>query len=257
MNFKQKVYTTLNSSEANLHYVDIGEDETITNVTGEKVAADLNYLDQKLAAISKDIQVLDILTITGSVGSYEEYLEAVNLLVNGEGISITQSFEGFNTGDIVYKINNQLTHLAFAASGFYYPSKITKDGEGYNITYSYQESVGTPSGNETIDNDGKGTWQTKNTNQATYTFSSLEGVKTSGVVAYNEEITKSAPSTFKVLYRDLDEEHIIMPLIKAYHQTSDDIEEQVECEFTLTLDKQNDKWTISDYPDFITRITVR
>lgn len=257
MNFKQKVYTILDSSSANLHAIDKGQ--AVKTITAESTAADLQYLDQKLAAISKDIQVLDVLTITSAVSSYEEYLNAVNLLVNGQGISIANSFENFNTGDIVYKINNQLAHLSFAASGYYYPSQLTKKDSGYTFTYSYQESIGTPSGDETII-EKDGTWIAQETNKAQYIYKDLQAVDVKHVLTYDEYITPSKDQkengiTFEIKkYKEGTEEKVIMPLIKMFHMVNN-YQEQIECEFNLTKDDTN--WTISGFPDFVSLVTVR
>lgn len=255
MNFKQKIYTTLDSSSANLHAIDKGK--AVKSETAENVAADLQYLDQKLTAISKDIQMLDILTITGSVSSYEEYLIKASFLVNGEGLSITNNFEEFNTGDIVYKINNQLVHLTFTASGFYYPSQLKQDGLGYTFTYSYQENVDTPEGDETITKGTDGIWKATQVNRNTYTYTGLQAVDAQYILTYNEYITVT-PETEKVNFDikkyGTDKEEIIMPLIKMFHMVNS-YQEQVECEFNLT--KTDTQWIISGFPSFVSLITVR
>lgn len=255
MNFKQKVYTTLDGSSANLHVIDT--EQTPTSETVKNIAADLQYLDQKLAAISKDIQVLDILTITNSASSYEEYLSKVSLLINGEGISIANSFEDFNTGDIVYKINNQLVHLAFAASGWYYPSQIEKQETGYSLTFSYQQGGDIPTGNTEVCENAEHKWIAQS-GKAQYTFTNLSGISASNIISYNKyfEITNEKSKTFDVLKDTSD--CTLMPLIKMFKYTNGYLE-QIECEFSLTQVTEDSKlqWKISEYPSFVSVITVR
>ena len=230
----------------------------------EAAQKDLEYLYQKLNRFSRETTQWDLYKITEVISNQESYRAQVNSLPPYSSAIINTRFLGddgvsYNKGDLVYKnLDNSVTHVRAERGGVYYLQKIkpatndTNTDNNYDLTFQYlshEPAEGTPTEVNYNVNDRIAEIPAEKDITQTLQFNNLPVVAPSdlyGVVRKDENIengtivftAKSTP-----------------PVIKMY--LSDENQEEVYCDYTLTLAEGENNSFVSGIPSIVTMVVLK
>lgn len=211
--------------------------------TSEDYGEALQQLNAELKNIQKNINYLDTYNITTSVTSEADFPSTQSLLVPGSALVINTPYsfvfnkETYRVGDVVLRLaTGEWVHIRAQVGGLYYPKKLTKTNNGYELSYEYLAATPTKesadvSGNE-VTTPGKN-----------ITFTGLTAPNDNNVYGIFD---KMSTSTYSFNHCVLDGK-IIKPVIKFFYGSGkDNLEEEVSVDYRLT--SGSGKWLVSiDY----------
>ena len=103
----------------------------------------LRILEESIGEINKQISYLDVYNIVAVCENKDTFAAQVNALTANSSLVInTEGFywneERYETGDIILKIaDGTPIHIRAQTGGIYYPSKVTENSTGLDLTYTF------------------------------------------------------------------------------------------------------------------------
>lgn len=212
---------------------------------------DIEFLNEKLSAVTRDLSVYDFYNINAIINTQNEYNTIINNLIPGQSAIIgaetltAASGDIYNRGDIILKLQDYtLHHIAGVRGGIFYPQEIKYDDETGNYTLTFANTTQQPAvGSQEIEKDNTNTWTT---NGASDSISFKDITTTSNESPYN--IQQAPDNNYQVIFNAFG---TIRPIIKCYN----DSKEEVYCDYTLTL--TNSQYTLSSLPNCVALVVIK
>lgn len=217
--------------------------------------ADIEFLNEKLSAVTRDLSVYDFYNINAIINTQNEYNAVINNLIPGQSAIIgaesltAASGDIYNRGDIILKLPDYtLHHIAGIRGGIFYPSKIINDNNG-NYTLTFSNTTQQPAENtEQSINAINNVWEA-NGASATIKFIGIQS--TDNKSPYN---IQQVPNNNQVTFPAVGD---VRPIIKCYNASK----EEVYCDYAIEEpgeeEEENSIYTISNLPDCIALVVIK
>ena len=257
-------YTKISSNDlyikdANNNYLLIGKLNGSYNAVW--FASDMDFLNRKLDKSYRQMNIWDFYRIVDTVNEVDEFASKQNSLIELTGLIINcgnfiYNNEAYATGDVVYRTSDgSYKHIPAERGGMFYPSKLWKDPNNNNFTFTYSFIKNAPSGNEvsispTVSQSGS-TWDASGAqNNKIINFERITPSNTTSLYSVIETVNSATRSfTFDAKFVD---NVVIPPVIKVYVEDNNEYEE-IYCPFTVT--RNGSVFTIS-FEDSLTKLVV-
>lgn len=223
--------------------------------------ADLEFLNQKLTSVTREVSIFDAYHIKAVVESKNDFAAKTAQLLPYESVIIGSI--GFTTddgvelrkGDVVYKqADYSLSYIQGITGGVYYPSEIVKNSNNYVLSFNITSI--TPTKSETIAEKTGNTWSVDSPAEKII-FENI--TSTDNKAPYNIRLTdsdftgNSHSYTFSAVLTTGVDPQPIYPIIKAYWNAQDN--EELVINYALEYNSQTQEFTISNM-EFFESFTV-
>ena len=212
---------------------------------------DIEFLNNKLSAVTRDLTVYDFYNINAVIENKNEFDSIINQLIPGQSaIMGAESFtdangESYSRGDIILKLSDYtLHHIIGVRGGTFYPAVLTKTVSGYTLQFSNTTLI--PDEGETSVSASDNTWTVPagsikkhiifnnvSTNTVTSPYS-VQGAPTSGSIDFTGVNTS------------------VKPIIKCYNNNM----EEIYCTYTVDMSVSG-TLSISNLPSCVTLVVVK
>lgn len=120
--------------------------------TLENFRDNLDFVNNKLDYVQRRLTYYDVYNITATVSKASEFDSAwASLLPNSALVINTTNLNSYNRGDVLIKdTTGEQIYIPAQQGGLYFPSSIKKDGESYELTYSYSSKTPTIGTNQEV-----------------------------------------------------------------------------------------------------------
>ena len=218
-------------------------------------AASLNWLNEKLDSVQKQVSYFDFYNITGAVSDYNLFSAQINSLPLNESLVVnTPPFyyngENYSPGDIIIKNSlGNIHHIKAQTGGVYYPKTLTKNGEIYVLQYAFSDSSPTLS-SSTVDVPEDGSSVSAEFAEV-MTYQGLKETQTTNIYGEYGKLNKSGIFSFDAVYSTppgATQEEVVWPFIQFFITLDDATPlEQIFLDYNLEL--RNRQWAIF-IPDY-------
>lgn len=192
-------------------------------LTAEDLAQDLDMLNTKLDAITREVSAWDLYNIKDVVSNPADTIKKIGALAPGTGLVVNVSGGDYGQGDVILKRSDgEIIIIRGDTGAALIPVKIENNKIIYNYASEAPDSI---------------------------PLDIPQGLRTTPVM-YNKVYTTH--SFTLQLFRDSYNRPII-PVVKCYTSYG----EEVECALTTTINNSNAQMTVTDIPDIVARTVVR
>lgn len=210
---------------------------------------DLEFLNAKLTAVTRDVSVYDFYNITTIIQDINEYDIKVNNLLPGQSAivgaeSITTSEGVLTRGDIVFKLQDySLQIVKGVRGGVFYPSKIEQPDENVaNYILTFTNTSVTPADGATELRVGGAELLTP------MKEIDIKGLAITGNTHYYNAIKTNNNGQI-----NFDRISQSAPVIKWYTSNN----EEIYWDYTLTENISSNKYIITDIPSCISYAVIK
>ena len=248
MNLKNKTWRTVESSDYKKPSPLVWPKPT--NL--EDFRTNLDFVNNKLDYVQRHLTYYDIYNITATVSKASDFDATwASLLPNSALVINTTGLNNYNRGDVLIKdTTGEQIYVPAQQGGLYFPSSLKKDGESYELTYSYSAKTPTQGTSNTAL-----LGETLTAPAHTITFEGLEdsGSNPASYIYGYEESIQNKTLTIQLAKSKIPQylNQNIPPIIKRFNAAN----EEVLWEYTVTLGTET--WTINDIPSIIAKAVIK
>lgn len=254
MNLKNKTWRTVESAD----YKKPSPLVWPKPISLENFRDNLDFVNNKLDYVQRHLTYYDIYNITATVGKSSDFDAAwASLLPNSALVINTTGINNYGRGDVLIKdTSGKEIHVPAQQGGLYFPSSLKKDGESYQLIYSYSSSTPVQGSTETVQ-----LGENLDKPVDTITFEGLTDSSDSSasyIYGYEKAVTNGT-ITIELAKSKIPQyaEEDIPPIIKWFDINN----EEVLWEYTINVGVKDGTetgiWTINDIPSLITKVVIK
>lgn len=209
---------------------------------------DLEFLNAKLTAVTRDVSVYDFYNITTVIQDINEYDIKVNNLLPGQSAiigaeSITTSEAVLSRGDIIFKLQDySLQIVRGVRGGVFYPSKIEQRNGSYTLKFT-NTSITPEDGTAELTVDGA------------ELLTPMKEIDITGLTTTSNAHYYNAQIMVPSINRQISFNQISqsVPVIKWYTSNS----EEIYWDYALTADVGSNQYIIENIPSCISYAVIK